>query len=225
MINKNLFISILITAGLLVATGIFAAETQTQTPAQKAAAAQAALMVKQKEKAGQEIDRRITSLNNAIEKINASKKIIVDGSIEVLVSQVQAEIVALQQLKEKINADTDKATLLTDRKAIVQQYRIFAVFEPRMAIISYADKILNIADLMEAQTTDVDIKEKIADARTKAQKAIADVTVLTPEGYPGNKIILQASKALLTEARKELIDARLLIKQSVTPPSTTTTNP
>ncbi|MFA5087311.1 MAG: hypothetical protein WC470_03365 [Candidatus Paceibacterota bacterium] len=224
MINKNLFISILITAGLVVATGIFAAETQTQTPAQKAAAAQAALMVKQKEKAGQEIDRRITFLNNAIEKINAAKKITTEQKTA-LVSQVQAEIAALQQLKVKINADTDKATLLADRKAIVQQYRIFAVFEPRIAIISYADKILNIADLMDTQTTNADIKAKIADAKTKAQKAITDVLALTPEGYPGNKTILQASKALLTEARKELIDARLLMKQAVTPPSTPATNP
>lgn len=209
----KLFIQILAVGVLLFqgipATIVQAANQTGQIKAQEAAAA--ALMVKQKDKAVSEIDRRIASLNQAIEKINNTKKITSEQKTALMV-QIQTETTSLSQLKDKIIADTDKATLLNDRKAIVQQYRIFALFLPEIAIISYADKILNIADLMDAKTTDATIKNKITSARTKAQKAISDVSVLKPEEYPGNKSILQASKQLLVDARKELIAVRALMK-------------
>jgi hypothetical protein len=77
-----------------------------------------------------------------------------------LVAQVQTEKLALQQLKEKINTDVDKDVLLINRKTIVQKYRTFALFEPRIAIIAYADKILNLVNLMDAKTTDDNVKIK-----------------------------------------------------------------
>lgn len=220
MKTLKLFISIL-AAGVIFSTAIVLAAESQNTIQTKAEQAAAALMEKQKAKAISEIDRRITSLNKAIEKINAAKKITAEQK-SALVTQVQTEITSLTQLKDKINADTDKATLLADRKAIVQQYRIFALFEPEIAIISYADKILNIADLLDSKTTDAAIKAKIADTRAKAQKAITDVSALKPEEYPGNKTVLQTSKQLLVDARKELIEARAMMKPAA---SDNPTNP
>ncbi|MDD5569253.1 MAG: hypothetical protein PHG23_02465, partial [Candidatus Pacebacteria bacterium] len=176
----------------------------------------AASLAKKKERAIQEIDRRIASLNTQIERINSAKRLTA-GQKSSLVSQVQNEIKSLTQLKAKINADTDLATLLADKQSIIGQYRIFALFQPQIAIISYADKIIQIADLMDAKTTDTAIKAQIADAKSKAQKAISDVTVLKPEGYPANKEVLRASKNLLTAARQELNEARVAMKKAATP--------
>jgi hypothetical protein len=206
--NKKILIVIFAICGFLFSSIVIAAPI---TQAEKAAAANA-LLAKQKTKAIAEIDRRVSALNNTIIKINTIQKITADQKTA-LATQAQAEITSLQQLEEKIN-NTDKGVLLTDRKAIVQQYRIFALFEPKVAIIVYADKILNVADLMDAKTTDADIKAKIADAKVKAQKAITDVTALKPEGYPGNKNVLTASRDLLTSARQELNEARVSMKQA-----------
>ncbi len=183
------------------------------TQSEKAAAA-AALISKQKTRAIEEINRRVVSLNKAIDKVNVVKKITNDQK-NALVAQVQAEKLVLQQLKEKINTDVDKDVLLIDRKTIVQKYRTFALFEPRIAIITYADKILNLVNLMDAETTDDNVKIKIIEAKNKAQKAIDDVSILTPEGYPGNRSVLLASRDLLTAARQQLNEARVMMKQTI----------
>lgn len=218
MKKNNLIISILIFFGIIFSVSVFAKNTTAEVPAgSENTTAQAVLMAKQKDKAVQEIDRRIAFLNEAIEKIQITKKINTDQK-NALVLQVQNEITFLQQLKEKIKADTDKTTLLEDRKLAVQRYKIFGLLQSEIAIIAYADKILNIADLMDPQTINTEAKNKIADAKSKAQKAIADILVLTFDGFPQNKSVLRASKDLLTSARQELNDARVIIKQETVQP-------
>jgi hypothetical protein len=179
--------------------------------------------------ADREIDRRVNSLEKLISHINGMKKISADQKAT-LVSQVQAEIDSLKALKTKIDSDTDVATLKADKKSIVDAYRVFVVFMPKVQIMANGDKIIELADQMttgleakvqlkinEASASGKDVttanakmadgQAKLADAKTQAQNAINMVASLDPAGYPGNKATLQQARNLLQTARKDLVTA------------------
>jgi hypothetical protein len=190
---------------------------------------QDANMEKLKERAEKEINRRIESLNKLISRINEFKKLSSSQKAS-LTLEVQTEITSLTTLLAKIKADTDIETLKADVKSIVSSYRIYALFMPQIQILGAADRILNTADQMsshaarletkineqqakgqdvtDAQALLVDMKAKIANAKTQAQGAIDAVLPLTPEGYPGNKTTLQSARQMITAAIRDLNAAR-----------------
>lgn len=181
------------------------------------------------ERASKELTRRINSLNELLTRISEFKKIS-DAQKASLISQVQAQITSLTTLQAKIAADTDPTTLKTDVQSIIQSYRIYALFMPKIQIIGAADRVLNIADEMSSQAATLqtkiaadqsagknvsdlqsllsDLNAKIADAKTQAQSAIDTVTPLTPDGFPGNKTQLQNARQMITTAVKDLDTAR-----------------
>lgn len=238
--KKTVFISTL--SSLMVASSLFASSAFAQTYAQPTtvpagapiAGARAALRADRqavvadvrKAAADKELDRRITALNALITRVNAIQRISVDQKSS-LVAQIQTNINELTTLKAKIDADTDAATLKTDKQSIVTQYRIFALLMPKVEIMAHADAILQLATQMSAnsatfQTTiqqsgkDVssiqsivtDRQAKIADAITQAQNAISAVSALTPTGYPANKATLESARTMLQTARKDLRTAQ-----------------
>lgn len=180
-----------------------------------------------KQRADREIERRITSLNRLIDKINGLKKIS-DSQKAIFIKQIQDEITSLTNLKAKIDADTDLATLKTDVQSIVKSYRVYLLFIPKINVLVAADTLDTIADKLDAlaaklelrintagdvdvtklKTTLDDMKAKIADIRIQAQKARDAVTSLTPEGYPGNKGILQEGRQYIVAGKKDVRDAR-----------------
>lgn len=186
-------------------------------------------MERLKERAEKEINRRIESLNRLITRIGEFKKLNATQK-SALTSQVQAEIDALEVLLTKIQADTDLETLKADVKSIVESYRIYALFMPKIQIMGAADRMLNVVDKMSSQAalletkindagtggSDVtelnallaDMEDKIADAKTKAQSALDTVTPLTPAGFPGNKSQLQSARQLVVGALHDLNAAR-----------------
>lgn len=164
-----------------------------------------------KTNADREIDRRIASLNNLITRLNNVKRLSADQK-STLSSQVNTEITNLQTLKSKIDADTDPATLLTDKKSIVNSYRVFLLFEPKIRIITQADEIIDLANVMLGKTTNSDATSKINDAITQANNAINSVSPLTPDGYPGNKSSFDSARGMLKTARTDLRTARPLMK-------------
>ena len=212
MKKTKIFISILALSVILSAYNVFAANENNQSGSAKTDEA-AVLMQKQKTKAVSEIVRRLAFLNQSIEKIQAMQKISSEQK-DIFKTEVQNEIDFLNQLKDKVNADTDKTVLFNDRKTIKDRYNIFAFLQSQIAVVSYADQILNIVDLMNAQTTDIMVKSKIAGAQNKAQNVINSAVALKLENYPNNKNILQENKQLLVEARKELVEARAAMKTS-----------
>lgn len=218
---------------LASATAVFA---QTPTgvsvsPTFKARAAERAanLVDRLKDKASKELDRRISSLNKLLTRINGIKRLTADQK-STLTTQVQNEISNLNALKTKIAGDTDIATLRTDVQSIVKSYRIYALFIPKIYIIVNADRLVDIADEMtqiagklqaridaakvagndttEMQNLLSDYNAKIADAKTQAQNAINLVMPLIPDGFPGNKTTLQSARTTLQTARADLRDAR-----------------
>jgi len=180
-----------------------------------------------KQRADNEINRRVTSLNNLIAKINNLKKI-TDTQKTDFVNQIQAEITSLNTLKTKIDADTDLVTLRTDAQSIVKSYRVYLLLIPKMNILVAADSLDTIADRLDVlagklearintagdvdvaslKTNLADIKTKSADMRIQAQKARDSIIPLTPDGYPGNKGILQQGRQYIVTGKNDLQTAR-----------------
>ncbi len=178
-----------------------------------------------KKRAIKEIDRRVESLKQLIDKINAVKRLSAEKKSS-MVSGVTTEITNLIALREKINADTDVETLRTDVKSIVTSYRVYALYVPKIYIIVNAEKILETADALSQLADKLEIKdassfqnqlkgmkESIADAKIKAQQAIDIVTPLAPEGFPANKTELQKAREQLRLAHQDLVSARHSAKE------------
>lgn len=168
-------------------------------------------MTLRKDRAYQEIDRRIKALNGLITRINNLKRLTADQKTN-LVSQVQQMITDLDNLRMKIEADTDPAVLKADKQSIVDTYRTFVLFMPKIQIMAHADRLIAVADLMISKTTNTDALAKINDAKAKAQTTLDGVAALKPGDYPVNKSVLQSARDMLQEARKLLNEARKLMK-------------
>lgn len=150
-----------------------------------------------------EIERRITSLEKLVEKINLIKRVS-ETQRSTLLAQIQIESQKLQELKEKIEAETDAAALIEQKKSITESYRIYALFIPKIEIMAHADKIISIAEALEPKTNDEALLTKIADSKTKAETALNLVTPLVPEQYPDFKVTLKSARDLLRVARTQL---------------------
>lgn len=205
------------------ASGVYA-----QKPATRTAVQQETVISKLKTRADAEITRRINALTKLLEKINAMKRLTA-AQKTAFTSGINAQITSMNTLKAKIDADTDIATLRTDVQSIVKSYRIFALYMPQINIVAHADRILDVIEDMNAisgrlqkrideaktagkdtsamQSLMTDRAAKLKDAATQADRAIAAVIALTPDGFPGNKTTLQSAQKMLQVARQDLVDA------------------
>jgi hypothetical protein len=191
--------------------------------AQIKAEVEANALVRVKERANNELDRRIAELNKVAARINSMKKLSATDKTT-LTAQVQAQITLLNNLKIKINADTDIAVLKTDTQSITASYRIFALIVPKIHILAAADRANSIVDLLttdagklQTRITELktagkntatlevslaDMNAKIADAKIQIKAAIDLVTPLTPDN--GDKAKAEANRAALKGARGKL---------------------
>lgn len=176
-----------------------------------------------KEKAAQEIDRRIASLNAMLARITAMKKVN-DALKTNLTTNVNLEIEGFNNLKAKIEADTDLATLKTDVQSVTQSYRIYALVMPQVHISVAADRIATIINMMNsvggklqaritsakaagnnttaAETALTDLGTKLQSAQTHAQASITLVAPLVPD--QGDKTVQASNEAKIKEAQAEL---------------------
>lgn len=222
--------------------------TTANTATNGSQTAQANKITNLKTRADTEITRRINQLNIINIRLGTIKHL-TDAQKSAFSSQISTEIANLKTLETKIDADTDLPTLKTDVQSIVTSYRVFALFIPQIQMIGAADRILNVADMMNdlaaklakrindaknaghsaanLQTILTDMQNKIADAKTQANNVISSVAGLTPAGYPGNKSTLQSARAMLQTARQDLVaagqDAKQIIQGLRAFKSTTTT--
>jgi hypothetical protein len=176
-----------------------------------------------KTKAEEEIDRRVTSINTIITRINAMKRLS-DSQKSGFVAQANQLLTELSTLKGKIDADTDTATLKTDRLSIYNSYRVYMLFMPQMNILSAADRITEITaqalgviptiqgkitqlqnsgkDVAALNTAMTDLQNKLSDANTQTQNAVNAVSGLAPD--QGNAATLQANNSAITGARNDI---------------------
>ena len=177
-----------------------------------------------KDRATQEIDRRIGALNVLITRLNAMTRRLTADEKTSLSASLQSQITALNTLKAKIAADTDLATLKTDIKSITGSYRIFVLVIPQAHIAATSDSILAAVGTMNSLITKLqaritteqgggtdvtamnslisDAQAKLADATTQANAAVGYTLNLKPDN--GDQTILKANQAAFTKAKADI---------------------
>ncbi len=186
------------------------------------------------DKADKEIDRRIASLNELTTRIDATQRVTAEFK-QKLTTNVQNHITGLNQLKAKIDADTDAATLKTDIKTITESYRVYMLIVPQARIATAADREITLITMMNqlgaklqarlssAQSTGAnvtalltaltDMSKKLNDASTQAQAAVSVSSALAPDEGDKTKITqnaaaLKTARADIQSAHKDLVAAR-----------------
>lgn len=176
-----------------------------------------------KDKAAQEIDRRVASLNAMLTRVTAMKKVN-DALKTNLTTNINLEIEGFNNLKAKIEADTDLATLKTDVQSVTQSYRIYALVMPQVHISVAADRVATIINMMNsvggklqaristakvagnntaaAEAALTDLGSKLQSAQTHAQAAITLVAPLVPD--QGDKTVQASNEAKIKEAQAEI---------------------
>jgi hypothetical protein len=248
--NINLGILTILALGMIFAPGFSLAATVKNTTAQAAqTAAQAKIMATLKSRADEEVDRRIAELNKLTTKISSLKKL--SGAQQsAFTAAVQQDISDLTSLKTKIDADTDLVTMRADVKSIVDDYRVFALFVPKIHLLAASEIISEttgqfdaLATKLQAQITELqtagndttvltsdlsEMQAKITDAKKQASSVTSTVTSLDPSGYPDNKTILQSARTNIQTGRQDLAAARAdsatIIDAIKTMKATTATN-
>ncbi len=237
---------------LLAATPVLALEAGVSTGAGAAAggvgvAANADAKIelritKAKERASQEIDRRVVKLNELNTKVQAMTRVSATQKATVAAT-VTTEVANLTALKAKIQADTDLQTLKTDIQSITKSYRIFMLVIPQGRIEVAADKIITVTgslttfasklkariDAAASAGKDVsamtasynEMNASIADAKVQADAAVSLVANLKPDN--GDKTTMDANNQALKDAKAKIkaglkaiddarADARSIIK-------------
>lgn len=172
--------------------------------------------------ADMEIARRLAALDALNTRVQAMIKLTADEKSS-LSTTIQDQTKVLNDLKSKIDADTDLETLKTDAQSITKSYRIYILVIPQGRIIAAADRVETIAgqittlsskiktkltslpdgtDKNSFQSTLSDLNAKVDDANTQAQAAIAEVTGLKPDD--GNQTIMKSNTAALKDARSKI---------------------
>jgi hypothetical protein len=176
-----------------------------------------------KDKAAQEIDRRIAALNDLMLRVQAMNKV-TDTLKTNLKSNVQLEIDGFTALKAKIEADTDLATLKTDIKSVTDSYRIFMLVIPQGRISAAADRMATVINMMaamgaklqaritSAKTAGADttameaalasLGTKLGSAQAHAQESINVTAPLVPDN--GDKTVMASNNAALKKAVDEI---------------------
>ncbi len=211
-----------------------AASASTSPGTVQISAATQARMTTAQEHGDKEIDRRVTALTELKTRIQGMAKLA--GQVkDTISSSIDAQINTLAQLKAKIDADTELATLKIDIKSITESYRIYMLVIPQGHITVAADRIKTTADVGSAlhdklsaridaagtagkdvtalKTTLTDMQAKIADANAQADAAVTLVATLTPdngdkEKQTANNQALKDARAKIKAAMQDLIAAR-----------------
>lgn len=183
-----------------------------------------------------EITRRIASLNKLITKISTLKRV-ADSDKNQFTSDIQTEITSLTTLQTKIKADTDFATLRTDVDSVVNSYRIYAVYMPKITIEAAVDAQATAVDALNVMAPKLLIKineakskgkevtaintyyfdliNQIAIAQTAFRSGESAVKDLSPEGYPGNKTQIEVGRQYLKSSYEAIKKARQDVKDII----------
>jgi len=237
--QKNFLASIVISTTLVFATignilppVIHAQKVTSSTTISKVINEQDRILTL-KNKGDDEIAKRIDNLRKLVSKTNNLKKLTLDQK-NTLSNNINNEINNLNNLKVKVDGETDLTALKLDIKAIIQSYRVYALYIPQTWIIVSADKIADInssfnnitsklnariqtyqfqgKDVSMVQAAYNDLLSKVTDASTRSQDAIKITLPLTPDGYPVNKVQLLQGRSDVKTGYTDLVSARQDIK-------------
>ena len=176
-----------------------------------------------KDKATKEIDRRIKALNDLNIRVEAMQRV-TESFKQTLSTNVQNQVSGLNQLKAKIDADTELEVLKTDIKTITDSYRVYMLVMPQARIAAAADREVTLITMMNqlgaklqarisaSQSAGADVSKllaaltdmsaKLSNASTQAQAAVSVSAGLAPD--EGEKTKMAANAAALKSARTSI---------------------
>ncbi|HVZ75762.1 MAG TPA: hypothetical protein VG934_00615 [Candidatus Paceibacterota bacterium] len=194
----------------------------------------ATVVARAKTKADTEIDRRTKALTDLNARVEQMTKVSAQLKTNI-VTNIQNQLTGLVQLKSKIDAETDGATLKADVQSITQSYRIFALVMPQARIAAAADREATIINMLAGigsklqarvqadQGAGVDVTAMIStlndmsthltSAQGHAQAAINGTATLTPDNgdktaMASNTAALKTGRDEITNGQKDLVAAR-----------------
>jgi hypothetical protein len=190
-----------------------------------------------KERADEEIARRVKALSALSTRVNAMVHLSGDQKSS-LSATIQAQIDLMNTLQGKIDADASSnstSSLKADIQSIGKAYRVFLLVIPQGAIQAAADRVMTIGgmftqfaaklqtrisdaqnagiDMSASVTALADMNAKIADANAQAQAAVNETASLQPDNgdqtvLASNTTALKDARAKLQTAQKDLVAAR-----------------
>lgn len=147
-----------------------------------------------------------------------------------LTSDLSSETSGIDALAAKVPHDTTWAQLRADAKAMVVDYRVFAVMSPQTHLTIAADTASTIEqklqaaepqieaaiqaaaakgkDVTAAQTAYEGLVVQVSNAESDTNGVSAVVLAQTPAGYPGNASVFLNARSNLEQARTALRTAR-----------------
>jgi chromosome segregation ATPase len=171
-----------------------------------------------------EITARVSSLNQLSANIQAMKNVSASDKVTIE-STISSEISNLTTLKNKIDASTETAAdLVTDVESITKDYRVYLLVLPQERITASVDAAFSVTtsmqelsvilqtritqaqsaghDMTAAQAALNDLNAKVADAKTQASAALAEVANLVPD--QGDATVQASNTAALKDANAKL---------------------
>lgn len=176
-----------------------------------------------------EIDRRVRSLSILAVRVKTLQKLSADQKTQ-FATEIQQNVTDLTSLRTKINVDMDLATLKTDVKSVVDSYRIYAVFMPKIHILTATGSASQIAtklstmseklntriseaeangkDVANLKTLLADMNAKIKAGQDQIKSAEDKALSAVPSGFPESRSTLAESNKTLAEAKQSLVAAK-----------------
>lgn len=177
-----------------------------------------------------EINRRIASLNAALEKLKGSTRL-TPADRDALIKQVQDELTGLAALKTKLAAQTDLQAARSDVQSIVTDYRVYALMLPKARLVASADRMTtaitklkdleamlqtrltaaesNGKDVTELKKSLTDMQAKLASATNQLNGLTAKILAVTPADTNASRTALLAHRQALATAHSDLKAARV----------------
>ncbi len=207
-----------------------------------------------KKRADKMIDNRIDALNKVLQRIQNDKRLSADEKSS-LSAEIQTNISGLTSLKAKIDADTDITVARTDSKSIITNFRVFAIFEPKIRLLvtidnmsasqtrlsSLTPKLQNLINNLKSQGKDVSKLQPLLDdinsnLSTIGSKLSADRQTVLGISASSNPSTFASVRQDLATVREEFakvrsdigqmrVEFQTAIKSNVNQPTTSSPSP
>jgi hypothetical protein len=176
------------------------------------------------------VSNRVNALNTAIGKVQGATNLGTDQAE--LLSTLQADIPALQQLGERIAADSTTQAALGDYADIATMYRVYDLVLPVTRLVVASDQVTNVrgprltsvaAKIAAKQTSSnqahvapllADLSAKVGAATTAVRGLPATLEGYTPAQSVANGSLLSSAQSALKTALGDLKSARSDAKQA-----------
>lgn len=176
------------------------------------------------------VNARVGALNDAIGKVQKATYLGSDQAA--LLHTCQADVPGLQQLGQKIAADTTAPTARADYERIFTDYRVFVLVLPVSHLVAAIDRIDNTvdprltttagkissrvtpADQAQIQPLLTDLTNQVSTAKSATAGLPATLEGYTPAQWNTNHALLADAKGKLQTAKGAVTKARADAKQA-----------